>query len=115
MLKRQLSGAIAVWLLSVPMRIFSDLFRSLARFSANKRGSITILFAISLVMILTAVGAGLDLSRAYQTRQKLAEVAMLGCQYATRPAIIEPVAASNSGTVQQADYVSTVTSFSTPA
>ena len=62
-------------------------------------------------MILTAIGAGLDLSRAYQARQKLAEVAMLGCQYATRPAIIEPVAATNSGTVQQADYVSTVTSF----
>jgi len=36
---------------------------------------------------------------------------MLGCQYATRPAIIEPVAASNSGTQQQTEYVSTVTSF----
>ena len=80
-------------------------------FRTDKRGSITIIFALAVVMILTAVGAGLDLSRAYQTRQKLAEVTMLGCQYATRPAILEPVAASNSRSLQQTDYVSTVTSF----
>jgi Flp pilus assembly protein TadG len=80
-------------------------------FRTDKRGSITILFALSVIMIFAAVGAGLDLSRAYQTRQKLAEVAMLGCQYATRPAILEPVAASNSGSLQKTDYVSTVTSF----
>ena len=62
-------------------------------------------------MIFCAVGAGLDLSRAYQTRQKLAQVAMLGCQYATRSAIDAPVAASNAGTLQDTDYVATVTSF----
>ena len=36
---------------------------------------------------------------------------MLGCQFATRSTIDAPVAASNSGTLQQADYVATVTSF----
>ncbi len=42
---------------------------------------------------------------------ELAEVAMLGCQYATRSTITAPIAASNSGTLQQADYVAAVTSF----
>lgn len=81
------------------------------KFCSDNRGSVAIIFALSTVMILVAVGAGLDLARAYQTRQKLAEVAMLGCQYATRPTIIAPVAASNAGTVQTADYISTVSSF----
>jgi hypothetical protein len=82
-----------------------------AKFDADACGSVATIFGLTVVMILIAVGAGLDLSRAYQTRQKLAEVAMLGCQYATRPAIIAPVAASNSGSLQQADYISAVTSF----
>jgi len=77
----------------------------------NSRGSVAIIFAVAVVMLFTAVGAGLDLTRAYQTRQKLAEVAMLSCQYATRPVIVEPVAASNSGTQERNDYISTVTSF----
>jgi len=82
-----------------------------AAFYGDRRGSVSIIFALSAFMIFCAIGAGLDLSRAYQTRQKLAEVAMLGCQYATRPSIDAPVAASTATTLQQADYVSTVTSF----
>jgi Flp pilus assembly protein TadG len=82
-----------------------------AAFYGNQSGSVAILFAVASVMIFCAVGAGLDLSRAYQTRQKLAEVAMLGCQYATRSKIDAPVAASNAGTLQDTDYVGTVTSF----
>jgi Flp pilus assembly protein TadG len=84
---------------------------SVAAFCGNRQGSVAILFALSVVMILCAVGAGLDLARAYQTRQKLAEVAMLACQYATRPTIDAPVAASTAGTLQQTDYVAAVTSF----
>jgi Flp pilus assembly protein TadG len=76
----------------------SRLANLLSGFRRNRQGSIAILFALTCVMLFVGVGAGLDLTRAYQTRQKLAEVAMLSCQYATRPAIIESVAASNSGT-----------------
>jgi Flp pilus assembly protein TadG len=94
------------------MHIFlSKLANLLSGFHRNRRGSVAILFALACVMLFVGMGAGLDLARAYQTRQKLAEVAMLSCQYATRPAIIQPVAASNSGTEERADYVSTVTSF----
>jgi hypothetical protein len=92
-------------------RFVARLLELVAKFDADACGSVATIFGLTVVIILIAVGAGLDLSRAYQTRQKLVEVAMLGCQYATRPAIIAPVAASNSGTVQQADYISAVTSF----
>ena len=84
---------------------------AVAAFYGDQSGSVAILFAVGAVMIFCAVGAGLDLSRAYQTKQKLAEVAMLGCQYATRSSIDAPVAASNAGTLQDTDYVATVTSF----
>jgi hypothetical protein len=85
--------------------------KALQPFNADERGNVALLFGLTVVMIFVAVGAGLDLARAYQTRQKLAEVAMLACQYATRPTIIAPVAASNSGTLQQQDYVAAVTSY----
>jgi hypothetical protein len=93
------------------VRIFVKPIEWLANFRADERGNVAILFGLALVMIFCAVGAGLDLARAYQTRQKLVEVAMLGCQFATRPTIIAPVAASTAGTLQQNDYVSTVTSY----
>jgi len=83
----------------------------LSNFGADERGNVAVLFGIAVVMIFVAIGAGLDLARAYQTRQKLVEVAMLACQFATRPTIVAPVAASNAGTVQQTDYVSGVTSY----
>ena len=83
----------------------------LSNFSGDERGNVATLFGLAAVMIFVAVGAGIDLARAYQTRQKLVEVAMLGCQFATRPTIVAPVAASNAGTLQQNDYVSTVTSY----
>jgi hypothetical protein len=89
----------------------AKLHRAVAVFRADNRGNVAILFALTALMIFIAVGAGLDLARAYQTRQKLAEVAMLGCQYATRPTIDAPVAASNSGTLQRTDYIAAVTSF----
>jgi Flp pilus assembly protein TadG len=92
-------------------RFFAKSVKTLRRFNADKRGNVALLFGLTVVVIFVAIGAGLDLARAYQTRQKLAEVAMLACQYATRPAIIAPVAASNSGTLQQQDYVAAVTSY----
>jgi len=90
---------------------FKRLRSALTNFRSDGRGSTAVMFGLTSCMILIAVGAGLDLSRAYQTRQKLAEVAMLGCQFATRPMITAPVAASNSGTLQRTNYISAVTSF----
>ncbi|MFZ0421910.1 MAG: TadE/TadG family type IV pilus assembly protein [Xanthobacteraceae bacterium] len=90
---------------------FAKLRNAVTDFRTDSRGNVALLFGLTVVMIFGAVGAGLDLSRAYQTRQKLAEVAMLGCQYATRSTIDAPVAASNSGTLQQADYVAAVTAY----
>lgn len=92
-------------------RSVAKFVKALQPFNADERGNVALLFGLTVVMIFVAVGAGLDLARAYQTRQKLAEVAMLACQYATRPTIIAPVAASNSGTLQQQDYVAAVTSY----
>ena len=90
---------------------FAKFRNAVTDFRTDNRGNVALLFGLTVVMIFRAVGAGLDLSRAYQTRQKLAEVAMLGCQYATRSTIDAPVAASNSGTLQQADYVAAVTAY----
>ena len=92
-------------------RSVAKFVKALQPFNADESGNVALLFGLTVVMIFVAVGAGLDLARAYQTRQKLAEVAMLACQYATRPTIIAPVAASNSGTLQQQDYVAAVTSY----
>ena len=78
--------------------VFAKLRRVCGDLRADQRGSIAILFAVSAIVLVTAIGAGIDLARAYQERQKLSEVAMLGCQYATRTDIIAPVAASNAGT-----------------
>jgi len=103
-IEKKLCSRIVIWILRRLTRRFES-------FRADTHGSVTILFALSAIMIMVAVGAGLDLARAYQTKQKLAEVAMLGCQFATRPTITAPVSASSSGTLQQNDYISTVTSF----
>jgi Flp pilus assembly protein TadG len=91
--------------------VFAKLRRVFGDLRADQRGSIAILFAVSAIVLVTAIGAGVDLARAYQERQKLSEVAMLGCQYATRTDIIAPVAASNAGTTQNTNYVSAVTSY----
>ena len=63
--------------------------------------------------MLTAMGAGLDLSRAYLARQKLSQVATLACQYASRPSVIDTSTASYNGTGGVAAYTSQVTSFIT--
>jgi hypothetical protein len=60
--QRSISGTAA--LISLVGR-----FWVLPTFCRDNRGSITIFFAISLVMILTAIGARLDLSRTYKARQ----------------------------------------------
>jgi Flp pilus assembly protein TadG len=94
---------------------YQKLLRTLARFGGDTRGNIALIFGLSSVMIFTAVGAGLDLSRAYLARQKLSQVATLACQYASRPAIVETSTASYNGSGGGAAYSSQVTSFITTA
>jgi hypothetical protein len=102
---------LAIYGRTIRRQFITEPLKTLGRFKTAEDGNVALLFGLTVVMIFIAVGAGLDLARAYQTRQKLAEVAMLACQYATRPTIIAPVAASNSGTLQQQDYVAAVTSY----
>jgi hypothetical protein len=65
------------------------------------------------MMIMTAAGAGMDLSQAYLARQKLSEVATLACQYASRPQVIQTSVPSYSGSNGGATYTSQVNSFIT--
>lgn len=47
------------------------------------------MFGLSVMALTLGAGAGTDLMRAYQTRQKLSEVATLTCQYSSRPSIVQ--------------------------
>jgi Flp pilus assembly protein TadG len=82
-------------------------------FRADRSGQIAVIFGLSSVMIVTAAGAGMDLSRAYMARQKLSEVATLACQYASRPSIVQTSLASYSGSNGGTTYVTQVTNFIT--
>lgn len=82
--------------------------RKLAR---DRRGQIAIVFAISAVTVLTAVGGGLDLGRAYLTRQQLSETVALTCQYANRASVAQ-VAFGGGG---QSSYTADVNAFLTAA
>jgi Flp pilus assembly protein TadG len=84
--------------------------RTLSRFGNDTGGNIALIFGLSAVMIFTALGAGLDLSRAYLARQKLSQVATLACQYASRSTILDTL---TSGTGSA--YASQVTSYITTA
>jgi len=94
---------------------YQKLLRTLTRFGSDTRGNIALIFGLSAVMIFTAVGAGLDLSRAYLARQKLSQVATLACQYASRPAIVDTSTASYNGSGGGTTYSSQVASFITTA
>jgi Flp pilus assembly protein TadG len=95
--------------------VYQRLLRTLTRFGSDTRGNIALIFGLSAVMIFTAVGAGLDLSRAYLARQKLSQVATLACQYASRPAIVDTSTASYNGSGGGTTYSSQVASFITTA
>ncbi len=66
-----------------------------------------VMFGLSSVVVATAVGAGIDLSRTFFARQELAATASLACQYANRSSIVSLV----SGAGGSSSYVSNVTSF----
>jgi Flp pilus assembly protein TadG len=94
-----------------PKFAYRQLVRTLGRFRKDTGGNIALIFGLSAVMIFTAVGAGLDLSRAYLARQKMSQVATLACQYASRPAIIDTATASYDGTGGGTTYSTQVKSF----
>jgi Flp pilus assembly protein TadG len=81
----------------------AGLFAVARRFASDRRGNIAMLFAVAAVMIVTGVGAGIDLARAYGARQRLSQTAILACQFASRPSI----------NPSSATYMSKVTSFIT--
>jgi Flp pilus assembly protein TadG len=85
----------------------------LARFRRDQDGNVALIFAFSLIAIVLALGAAMDLARAYNARQKLYETATLACQYASRPSVIQTEAASYSGSNGQTTYASSVESFIT--
>lgn len=86
--------------------------RSTARaFRREESGQIAVVFGLTLLGILLATGGGLDLSRAYQARQKLSEVATLACQYARRPSVVAMASSSYVPPNGGPTYTSAVTSY----
>lgn len=64
--KSQISGIIMLRLPAV-----SRLGRQLTRFAAAEQGNIAVIFAITLVPVLTFVGAAVDYSRAVKARSSM--------------------------------------------
>jgi len=85
----------------------------------DKRGQIAVIFALSSSAIVVALGASVDLSRAYAARQKLSEVAELTCQYSVRPSVVAIANASYASTYGASGgfstYVATVNTFASNA
>jgi hypothetical protein len=77
----------------------------------GRRGSVTITFAASLLLLLAAGGAGIDLMRAYGDEQKLSEVATLACQYATRPSVIQTASTNYAGSGSLGSFDANVKAF----
>ncbi|MES1989436.1 MAG: TadE/TadG family type IV pilus assembly protein [Pseudomonadota bacterium] len=45
--------------------------KTLERFMADRRGSYAVIFALTIIPILIAIGAAIDLSQAYVAKQRL--------------------------------------------
>jgi hypothetical protein len=80
----------------------------LRRFRKSEGGQIAVMFALSATTLVTAIGAGLDLSRAFVSRQELSHAATLTCQYSTRPPVVAIVYNGGNG---QANYQATVNAY----
>jgi hypothetical protein len=65
-------------------------------------------FALAATVVVTGVGAGIDLMRIYNSQQKASQVAALACQYAGRPSVI---ATETSGTNGGSTYSGMVTTY----
>jgi Flp pilus assembly protein TadG len=73
-------------------------FPALRAFLPDDRGQVAILFALAGFSILIGVASAIDLMRAYQTRQKLSQTAVMACQYATRSSMLSTLSASGAST-----------------
>jgi Flp pilus assembly protein TadG len=82
---------------------------------SDRRGAIAVVFAISLMLLITALGAGLDLMNAYGEQQKLTQVAAMACQYAVRPSVIATASPDYAGSGSTATYLANVQTFATDA
>ena len=90
----------------------------LRRFRRDQSGQIAIIFAVSAMTLVSAVGAGVDLSRAFVARQQLYHAATLTCQYSARPSVVSVAYSNGQGTAtyiaqvdqQAAKYVSSQSS-----
>jgi Flp pilus assembly protein TadG len=49
----------------------------------DRRGNVAMMFGLTSIVVTTAVGSGIDLTRTYLASQQLAATAQLTCQYAT--------------------------------
>jgi Flp pilus assembly protein TadG len=80
----------------------------LRTFLQHRGGQVAIVFALAGFSLLIGVASAIDLMRAYQTRQKLSETAVMACQYATRTSLLSTLSSSGAAT-----YNSTVNGFIT--
>ena len=87
---------------------------AVARLAAARGGQISVLFALVGMTLITAVGGGIDLGRAYFVRQQLSNAALLTCQYAGRSSVLQNVYGSGTGTANgTAVYQAAVSTFLT--
>jgi hypothetical protein len=75
----------------------------LAGAGADRRGQVAIVFAMSTLALLTAIGSGVDLGRAYLAREQLSATAALTCQYANRPSVAQVAFGGGGATAYNAD------------
>jgi len=67
------------------------------------------------MLLVTALGAGLDLMKAYGEEQKLTQVAAMACQYAVRPSVIATASTNYADSGSTATYLANVKTFATQA
>jgi len=68
----------------------------LASFLRDARGNMALIGAISLPVLVLAVGGGIDLSHAYWTRQELTNVVELSCSQSAREIAYDRAQAGNT-------------------
>ena len=97
------------------MSILVGLWKSartiLRRWTRNSTGNVAIIFAFASVVVVTGVGAALDISAAYSVRQRLSEVATLTCQFSVRPSVLGTSPTATSNPTVYAAYIDTVNKF----
>jgi hypothetical protein len=87
------------------------LFRLTLAFLRQESGQIAVMFGLTVMALLLGAGAGTDLMRAYQTRQKLSEVATLTCQYSSRPSVVQMANSAYVAPSGGQTYSSAVTAY----